>query len=200
MSPAAYHHGNLRSALLAQAEVALRQVGVDGLSLRQIARDLGVSHGAPARHFRDKQALLDALTLDGFETLNTQLAGAAATGDTLRERFEAMARAYITFATEHAELLQVMYSTKHHADASEHLRATGEKGMTTARSLLAEAQADGQLRDGDPDVLAVVVLAQVHGLAGLAAGGMLNGVPAATLISTALDVLWTGLSGPISGG
>lgn len=152
MSPAAYHHGNLRSALLAQAEVALRQVGVDGLSLRQIARDLGVSHGAPARHFRDKQALLDALALDGFETLNTQLAGAAATGDTLRERFEAMARAYITFATEHAELLQVMYSTKHHADASEHLRATGEKGMTTARSVVVELGVDV----GDPAELAAV--------------------------------------------
>ncbi|MFZ2749532.1 MAG: helix-turn-helix domain-containing protein [Propioniciclava sp.] len=72
MIPAAHHHGNLRSVLLAQAEVALRQVGVDGLSLRQIARDLGVNHGTPARHFRDKQALLDALTLDGYETLNTQ--------------------------------------------------------------------------------------------------------------------------------
>ena len=74
-------------------------------------------------------------------------------------------------------------------------------GSTPAGSKhLAAMEADGQLRDGDPDVLAVVVLAQVHGLAGLAAGGMLNGVPAATLISTALDVLWTGLSGPISGG
>ena len=45
-----------------------------------------------------------------------------------------------------------------------------------------------------------VVNGRPAGLAGLAAGGMLNGVPAATLISTALDVLWTGLSGPISGG
>jgi hypothetical protein len=110
-----------------------------------------------------------------------------------------MARAYITFATEHAELLQVMYSTKHHADASEHLRATGEKGMTTARSLLAEAQADGQLRDGDPDVLAVVVLAQVHGLAGLAAGDAQRR-PRSHAHQHRPDVRWTGLSGPISGG
>ena len=40
--------------------------GVDALSLRQLARDIGVSHGASARHFRDRQALLDALAVEGF--------------------------------------------------------------------------------------------------------------------------------------
>ena len=62
-----YHHGNLRPALLGAAERALAR-GRE-LSLRELAREIGVSHAAPRRHFADKQALLDALALDGFERL-----------------------------------------------------------------------------------------------------------------------------------
>ena len=56
-----YHHGNLRQALLAQAERTVRERGVQELSLRELAREVGVSHAAPRRHFPDRQALLDAL-------------------------------------------------------------------------------------------------------------------------------------------
>ena len=66
-----YHHGNLRAALLEEAERALA-AGED-LSLRELARRAGVSHAAPRRHFADKQALLDALATDGFERLGREL-------------------------------------------------------------------------------------------------------------------------------
>ena len=56
-----YHHGSLRQELLASAEATLERDGVDKLSLRQLAREAGVSHAAPGKHFRDRQALLDAL-------------------------------------------------------------------------------------------------------------------------------------------
>ena len=62
----AYHHGNLRAALIEQAWGLVDSDGAEALSLRQLARDIGVSHGASARHFRDKQALLDALAVEGF--------------------------------------------------------------------------------------------------------------------------------------
>src|SRR5919202_1039639 len=71
-----YHHGNLRSALLAAAEGALARG--EELSLRSLAREVGVSHAAPRRHFADKQALLDALAEDGFERLGAALAAATA--------------------------------------------------------------------------------------------------------------------------
>ncbi len=61
-----YHHGNLRTALLAQAEKTVRERGVQDLSLRELAREVGVSHGAPRRHFPDRQALLNALAESGF--------------------------------------------------------------------------------------------------------------------------------------
>src|SRR3954453_21421902 len=76
-SPRTYHHGNLRATLLEHAEAALA-AGSD-LSLRELARQAGVSHGAPRRHFADKQALLDALAVDGFERLGAALALAEST-------------------------------------------------------------------------------------------------------------------------
>src|SRR5918998_6710951 len=72
-----YHHGSLRRALLERAEEALADGGSQRLSLRELARDIGVSHAAPRRHFADKQALLDALALDGFERLGDALRAAA---------------------------------------------------------------------------------------------------------------------------
>ena len=71
-----YHHGNLRTALLEAAERTLRERGVQALSLRELAREVGVSHGAPRRHFPDRQALLDALARAGFERLGRRAARA----------------------------------------------------------------------------------------------------------------------------
>ncbi|WAP58220.1 helix-turn-helix domain-containing protein [Streptomyces sp. S465] len=61
MSVRPFHHGNLRAVLLDQAELVLRERGIDALSLRELAREAGVSHGAPRSHFIDRNALLDAL-------------------------------------------------------------------------------------------------------------------------------------------
>src|SRR5215210_7221004 len=69
-----YHHGNLRPALLAAAERTLARG--EELSLRELAREIGVSHAAPRRHFAGKQALLDALAQDGFERLGSEMAAA----------------------------------------------------------------------------------------------------------------------------
>ena len=77
MTDRRYHHGDLRAALLAQAETTLRASGVDGLSLRELARAVGVSHGAPRRHFEDKSTLLEALVTEGFHRLGCALAAAA---------------------------------------------------------------------------------------------------------------------------
>src|SRR3954467_5550614 len=71
--PRPYHHGNLREELLREGERALESGGAAGLSLREVARAIGVSHAAPRRHFADKQALLDALAEAGFARLGADL-------------------------------------------------------------------------------------------------------------------------------
>ncbi|MDH6627268.1 AcrR family transcriptional regulator [Streptomyces sp. LBL] len=78
------------------------------LSLRELARDIGVSHAAPGRHFKDKQALLDTLALDGYERLTQTLKGAGDPSLPVQPRLAVLARAYVTFATDNAVLVELM--------------------------------------------------------------------------------------------
>ena len=109
MADGRYHHGDLRAALLTQAEETLRVSGVDGLSLRELARAVGVSHGAPRRHFEDKAALLEALVAEGFHRLGCTLATAAEPDD---REFVAVLKdvgiAYVRFASENPALVDLM--------------------------------------------------------------------------------------------
>src|SRR5437588_12480464 len=113
MRARAYHHGNLRTALLEQAERSVREHGVERLSLRELARQTGVSPGAPRRHFSDRQALLDALAEAGFARLGAELRSAADdAGADFEPRLMATAAAYVRFATLDAALLELMFAGK----------------------------------------------------------------------------------------
>src|SRR5271168_1175007 len=114
MAERPYHHGNLRTALLAQAARTVRECGVQAVSLRELAREAGVSHGAPRRHFPDRQALLDALAQAGFKRLGAELRGAFdRAGEDFEARLHATATAYVHFATRDAALLELMFAGKH---------------------------------------------------------------------------------------
>jgi AcrR family transcriptional regulator len=191
---AAYHHENLRETLLELAERSVARSGVEALSLRQLARDAGVSHAAPARHFRDKRALLDALALDGFERLNRAITDAAATSGPFDTRFRAIATAYVSFAVDNAALLGLMYSVKHEADASEALIEAGRGSMRAVVTLFAEAQAAGAVQPDPPERLALVVFASVHGVAALATGDLLDGVSVEEATTATVDVLLQAIS------
>lgn len=196
MTEGPYHHGNLRAALLERAETVLAESGADGLSLRALARDLGVSHAAPSRHFRDRQALLDALAVSGFTRLNERLRGAAEGPGPVPARLAALGRAYVEFAVAHAPLLDLMFSAKHAEDSSAELRELGHRSLHTTAELIARAQAEGLVRPGDPARLAQVAFSTVHGLAVLAVGALLDETPLAEATDLALDVLLTGLGSP----
>ncbi|MGE7391494.1 TetR/AcrR family transcriptional regulator [Streptomyces sp. NPDC004126] len=196
MTEGPYHHGNLRTALLERAETVLTESGVEGLSLRALARDLGVSHAAPSRHFRDRQALLDALAVSGFTRLNARLHAAAEAPGPVPDRLAALGRAYVDFAVTHAPLLNLMFSAKRADDSSAELRELGHRSLDTTAGLIAQAQAEGFVREGDPARLAQVAFSTVHGLATLALGSLLDGTPLPEATDLALDVLLTGLARP----
>lgn len=201
-----YHHGNLRDALLARAEEQLATDGVDGISLRGLARDLGVSHAAPARHFRDKQALLDALALAGFRRLDDALRRALAAGlpdsgpgDTFDAHVRALGRSYALFAIGNPQLLDVMYAGKHHPEASAELLAAAHHGMELVAEGVRAGQAAGVVRAGDPDRLARLLFAAVHGLAQLATSDLLEGEPVDDLLEDCLEMCVRGLRAPGGG-
>jgi AcrR family transcriptional regulator len=179
-----YHHGDLRSALLASAERTLRDKGVTALSLRELARDIGVSHAAPGRHFKDKQALLNALALEGYDRLTRTLDAADDPGRPLEPRLIALARAYLSFSLDNGELLELMYARKHDPEASEQMAAAVDRTIGAFERIVADAQGRGELIAGDPAQLTLVMGATLHGTALFAAGDKidpstaLDGVPA----------------------
>ncbi|WP_336082527.1 TetR/AcrR family transcriptional regulator [Nocardia sp. SSK8] len=158
-----YHHGDLRAALLAQAESALREVGVDGLSLRQLARDTGVSHAAPSRHFRDKQALLDALAVTGLHRLGACFEQAPTDGP-ITARLQTVARTYLRFAVDNPELLPLMFARRHTSTGTE-IQPAVDRAFAIPIALIAEGQAAGEIVPGDPKRLGVTALAALQGLA-----------------------------------
>lgn len=112
MTAKPFHHGNLRAVLLEQAEAMLRREGVDGLSLRELARQADVSHGAPRSHFIDRQALLDALAVQGFNRLTDSVRAVLQGPGPFEERFRLVGRAYVDFAVEDAALMELMFAAK----------------------------------------------------------------------------------------
>ncbi|WP_406498998.1 TetR/AcrR family transcriptional regulator [Streptomyces sp. NBC_01604] len=169
-----YHHGDLRAALLAVAERTLREKGVGSLSLRELARETGVSHAAPGRHFKDKQALLNALALAGYERLAQTLDAADDPTLPLQPRLTALAGAYLGFATEHAELLELMYARKHDPDSAEQMAVGIDKTVGSLERVIADAQKRGEIVEGDPERLTLVVGAALQGIAAFTTGGMLD--------------------------
>jgi AcrR family transcriptional regulator len=97
-----YHHGDLRTVILAATARLVADRGADGVSLRELARDAGVSHAAPAHHFTDRRGLFTALAAEGFWLLAEALK--AARGD-----FTDAALAYVRFAIDHPGHFAVMW-------------------------------------------------------------------------------------------
>ena len=183
-APTRYHHGGLRAALLSRAAEVVATGGVDALSLRELARDVGVSHGAPSRHFADKQALLDALALQGFERLRTDLLAAlqptarqqleGAEGRDFVDELTAVAAAYVRFAVRNASLLAVMFAAKHDSAAPPELRAAAEQTFAAPTRAIELAQARGDVVPGDVRDVGAAILATMHGFAALQAGGLME--------------------------
>ncbi|WP_210592485.1 TetR/AcrR family transcriptional regulator [Streptomyces sp. GESEQ-35] len=169
-----YHHGDLRSALLATAERTLREKGVAALSLRELAREIGVSHAAPGRHFKDKRALLNALALTGYDRLAQTLDAADDPALPLQPRLNELARAYLRFSIDNAALLELMYARKHEPDAAEQMAAGIDSTIGSLDRVLADAQKRGEIIEGDPEHLTLLMGATLHGLASMTAAGMLT--------------------------
>lgn len=163
-----YHHGDLRRALVEAALEALAQKGPASLGLRELARQVGVSPAAPYRHFADRNALLEAVAIDGFERFTASLQEAR---DAVfeNEQLAAMAYAYVRFAIQQPQLFRLMFSAELDHQRNPALAKAGE----AAYASLAVAAA----REDPSAAVEVVVTcwAFVHGLAVLLLDGQILG-------------------------
>lgn len=162
MAEKPYHHGDLRTALLAAAEAELTDKGVEGFSLRSVAKRAGVSHAAPSHHFGDTGGLLTALAAEGFTQFQDTLDAREAGATDAREKAVRAGLGYLEFAVARPTLFRLIFSSVRPDFASAELRAAASRAYDHLVGLVAT------LGGGEVDVVAL--WATSHGIADLAAG------------------------------
>jgi AcrR family transcriptional regulator len=158
----AYHHGDLRRALVLAAREILVERGPEGVSLRGTVAKVGASTAAPYRHFRDKDALLVAVALEGHAELRDRMRGCDA------ETVTALGHSYIGFALENPALYRLMMGAGI-GDRTAHPELAEAHRETCA--VLADGIRGWRLAGDDPDGFAVTLWCLLHGLATLVIDG-----------------------------
>src|SRR5262245_43965010 len=167
-----YHHGDLRAALIVEALSQLENRDVDSLSLREVARSVGVSATSVYRHFPDKDALLTAVAREGLDRLAAAQREAAANESGGKAAFAATGRAYVRFALANPALFRLVFASP----ALAHEDKTGLGGEDEAMRMLRRNVAELEHRtldDPETAVAAARAWALVHGLAMLMLDGQI---------------------------
>jgi AcrR family transcriptional regulator len=166
----AYHHGDLRAALIAAVREALETTAPEAITLKSLALRLGVSQPAPYRHFPSREALLAAVAADGFERFAEALRAAEA-GAPAPERFERSALAYLDFGRANRGVYRLMF-------ASNLLKTTDDEPLSRAAAASFQILLAGVAQRVAPQrvyAVAVWVWATLHGLVMLEAEGLSGG-------------------------
>ena len=176
VKPHPYHHGDLRAALLEAVAAVVREDGLTRVSLREVARRVGVSHAAATHHFGNKAGLLTAFAAQGYALLGSSvmdsvLAALAVDGPGV---LEAVGRGYVRFALANPERFEAMFRTDLvNADDPAYVAASGAAySMLTAA--VQRCVADGFIPPDEAEPVAVAAWSMVHGLSALWLSGRLS--------------------------
>jgi len=175
MTKNSYHHGDLKNALIKAGTEILAKNGVGGLSLRKVAKKAGVSHAAPYAHFADKQALIAAISTEGFRQLYEQVINVTARfeNDPAQQLLET-AWIYVQFAMNDPDQFKIMFSSvlekeKEYPDFVE----MSQRSFRQVVAIVVLCQEAGILQAGPGELTAVTVWSAVHGLIALLLEGQL---------------------------
>ena len=164
----AYHHGNLRAALIEGGLALLEASGAASLSMRQLARHIAVSQAAPYHHFPDKNALLAALAAEGFRQRGRILRAASLKHPTLEWRIRSLVSGYVRFAQASPELFRLMYGPLiQNKNAYPELAEAATEAFDALAALMRDMITDFGIRHIDPLLATVSLLSLSHGLAHL---------------------------------
>lgn len=162
-----YHHGNLKEALLVEAEKILVQEGMKGLTLRALAKAAGVSATAPYNHFNNKDALLEALATEGFIQLRKYIDNSLRTSPA-RLKAERIALGYIQYALDHAQLFRLMFGSElSQMSPSDDRIMAAQLSYEPIQKAIAEALQSGNQQHLDSHAATQGAWSLVHGLATL---------------------------------
>ena len=171
-----YHHGDLKNALIQTGIEILADEGLKGLSLRRVAKRAGVSHTAPYAHFADKQALVAAISTEGYIKLYKQLMHVSEkfNGDLLKKLVE-VAWSYVQFAVNDPDHFKITFSgaIEKEKDYPAFVEIS-KQSFSFITNLVDDCQAAGILRAGSIDLIAVHLWGAIHGLTTLLIEGQLS--------------------------
>jgi AcrR family transcriptional regulator len=169
-APAPYHHGDLRAALIEATEVLLAERGIEGFTLREVARRAGVSPAAPLHHFGSAAGLLTEVSILGFEELTRSLrAGTAAGGSDPARRLRGQGMGYVRFALAYPGRFQLMFR-KDRLTQDERLKEAGDAAFVELELAVRDYTGWGREKPLNRATQATVLAAwsTVHGFAHLA--------------------------------
>lgn len=198
----AYHHGDLRNALVAEALHLLEKSGTSDFTLRDLAKRVGVSYAAPYAHFEDKRALLAAAAAGAADKLTDALLGATRGKTDPTEEFLAMGQAYVQFGLDHPALYRLMFTAWELTPEDKHkypeLEQASERCFGTLTAMLERQQKSGFLRAGMVEADALSIWALVHGIAMLSIDGRIEcaceeAPPVGEVVRYALGAMLDGL-------
>lgn len=174
-----YHHGDLATALMDAGEQELTEKGIEGFSLRGVAKRAGVSHSAPAHHFRDVNGLLTALATRGFENfVRRQRDYRQRANPDLRAQLAASGVGYVAFARENPALFRLMFGSDrpefHDAKLENAAEAAFLDLVTRVTAVTGASPSQWEDRKVMTDIAATWAIA--HGLADLLAAGRFKGM------------------------
>ncbi len=169
MLKTAYHHGDLKNALIKAGAELLVEEGVQSLSLRKVAAKVGVSHSAPYAHFPDKETLIAAITTEGFQQLYNRIeATMQANLDRPAELLVEVACTYVQFSLELPAFYKLMFSgILEQGQVFPDFERISKASFQLLVDLVRRCQAAGVLAPGPADTLAVSVWSLVHGFTSL---------------------------------
>lgn len=173
----AYHHGDLRNALVSEGLALLEQQGHANFSLRDLARRVGVSAAALYAHFADKDALLAAIATAGFTRLRAAVQAALRGDQDPLDQFLRMGQAYVSFGMAQPALYKLMFTSEElpaKRDAFPELEAAAGAAFDSLTGQLAQMQQSGAMRAGDPQADGLTVWAHIHGLTSLIITGRIE--------------------------
>ena len=171
-----YHHGDLKNALIKAGVDILAKDGVSGLSLRKVASKAGVSHSAPYSHFADKQALIAAISTEGFRQLYERVNAVAEEFKTKPSRqLVEVAWAYVQFAMDDRDRFKVMFSgiLEKEREYPEFV-AEAQRNFQLVKMIVEANQAAGVLRSGPSDLVALSAWGIIHGFVMLLLEGQIS--------------------------
>ena len=162
-----YHHGDLRRAVIDSALQLIAEQGIESLTLREIAKRVGVSRMAPYRHFENKAVLLAVLAQEGFQALYDHIQGTLAKASPLPlEKLQVLGVAYIFYAVKNPVHYRVMFdSSLSNRTLYPPLYDTAVKSFNCLVEVLVDCQHKALIREGDPKELAQINWSMCHGLA-----------------------------------